>query len=258
MNKTVSVTGMDVKATAEDGLLIGDSNKANWAVLQNLGMQAGTSLAPTSAAAVASPVFVKNSSDEYDDAKADQASGYTTLNLTWSTETAAAASIGSVTVGSGQSAVTTNYVLAKTFYIKSAGSSDWATSLVIDSVTADVTSTGTDSEDLNNALRVLVVVNGEDAFVYNPLDSDTDTYNWKGTTNDAIEVETKASTEDSTCANVTAIPNINTDDPIEVKMYIYFEGEDAECKSSNIDGITVDDLTVSATFKTVAGGPADT
>lgn len=259
MNKTVSVTGMKLKATAEQGLVISDYAEQNWATSQNVNMTAGAVLAPTSAAAVASPSFVKNESQYFDNAEADQADDYAALTLDWSAEAATSGSIGSVTVGSGASAITTNYVLKRTFYIKSTGDTAWAVSPVIDEVTVEgVSNTG----DLDKSLRVLVVMSDQgttpktNAFIYAPLTGATTTYNWKGTASGATEVKAVASTTDSTCSQITSIPAGNTSTPIKVDMYMYFEGEDANCKSSNISGLTVDELTVSAKFKT-SDGPAD-
>ena len=70
-----------------------------------------------------------------------------------------------------------------------------------------------------------------------------------GTMTGAQSVTTKASDEDSTCTNVSSIP-ITDAGAVKVDMYLYFEGEDANCKSSNISGINVDTLNVSAKFKT--------
>ena len=259
MNKTVSVTGMKLQATAEDGLVIDDFTRSGWATSKNVNMSSAAVLAPASAAAVTSPTFVRNASDTFDNAKADQESGYEDLTLSWSTEAADSGSIGSVTIGEGQSAISKNYVLKRTFYIKASGDTNWATNLVIDEVTA--TAEGSASANLDKSLRVLVVASdgtGSNAFIYAPIAGATASYNWKGTASGAVAVSAVASTTDSTCTNITSIPAASDANatPITVTMYLYFEGEDANCKSSNISGISVDTLTVSAKFKT-AQGPAD-
>ncbi len=250
MNKQVTVTGMKLKANAEDGLLISDSTKTNWATSWDVNMSSGAALAPTSAAAVASPQFVSNKSDYYDDAQADQTQRYENLTLDWSIEAPNSGSVGSVTVGTK----TINYVLKRTFYIKSAGSETWKANLVIDEVTAEAATSN--SGNLNKSLRVLVVANETDAFIYAPISGATALYNWKGTAAGATAVAAQTTpATDSTCTHVTSIP-ITDAGAIKVEMYMYFEGEDANCKSSNISGISVDELTVSAKFKT-SDGPAD-
>ena len=260
MNKTVTVDGMKLKATAEDGLVISDSTKTNWATSWDVNMATAATLAPTSNyanAATAATTFVTNKSDLFDNAKANQAADYVDLGtLDWSDQTANSGSIGSKTTGTTPNAVTTNYVLKRTFYIKATGDQAWAKNLVIDEVKAEVDGdSAATSENLDKALRVLVVVNDVDAFVYAPITGATTSYNWKGTMTGAQAVTTVASTTDSTCTNVASIPIVDAN-AVKVDMYMYFEGEDANCKSSNISNISVDTLKVSAKFKTTAG-PAD-
>ncbi len=253
MNKDVSVTGMKLKATAEDGLVISDSTKTNWATSWDVNMSTAAILAPTSNyanAASAADTFVTNKSAYFDNAQADQTSNYVDLDsLTWSAEGTDSGSIASVTSGS----VTRNYVLKRTFYIKATGDTAWATKLVIDEVTAEVDGgSAAASGNLDKSLRVLVVAtsgNNKNAFVYAPISGATLSYNWKGTTQDAEAVTAAESTDDSECSNITSIP-VTNDGAVKVEMYLYFEGEDAECKSSNISGINVDTLKVSAKFKT--------
>lgn len=261
MNKTVTAKTMQLKATAEQGLVISDFSKSSYKTEWDVAMTTADAavLAPTSAAAVASPAWVRNSSDDFDNAKADQSTGFEDLTLTWGTEATSTGSIGSVT---GADNVTKNYVLKRTFYIKATGDTAWNENLVIDEITASVSSENTDSAELNKSLRVLAVVtDGADttktnAFVYAPINGATTTYNWKGTATGAVAVSAVGSTTDSTCTNITSIPAGNTTTPIKVELYMYFEGEDAACKSSNISGISVDTLSVTAKFKTTSG-PAD-
>ena len=269
MNKEVSVTGMKLKATAEQGLVISDHTKDDWASSWTISMSSAV-LAPTSTPAVAAPTWVRAESAQFDNAEAFNSgsgyptSGYTELTLTYDnvvydaagssgTTTASTEGIGSasrtVTVGSENSSGTynTNYVLKRKFFIKGTGDTAWAQNLVIDEVSATTSSTST---LLDNSLRVLVVV-GEDAFIYAPIQDGgsgtaTTSYKWKGTT----DVTAHESTYDGVCASITSIPAGNTDSPIEVDMYMYFEGEDENCKSSNASGITLNDITISANFKT--------
>lgn len=72
-------------------------------------------------------------------------------------------------------------------------------------------------------------------------------YDWRGDRSKTISA--LAPTTDSTCISVTTIPK-NGDTPLEVSMYMYFKGEDANCKSSNAAGIALNDITITAKFKT--------
>lgn len=91
MNKEVNVTGMKLKATAENGLVISNYTKDNWASSWTETYGGGGSgaldiavLAPTSTPALKVPTFVRAESDLFDDAKAHQeAAKYTDLTLTY-------------------------------------------------------------------------------------------------------------------------------------------------------------------------------
>lgn len=257
MNKEVTVTGMKLKATAEQGLVISDYTKADWKTDWEVTMANAAVLAPTSTPALPTPTWVRAQSSELDDAQPldPQGETYSDITLTYDGDPTTGEGIGSatrtVTVGSGTEAnstnVTTNYVLLRKFYIKSTGDTAWNQNLVIDEVTA--TTSGT-AMALDNSLRVLVKV-GTNAFIYAPVQdagsgTTTMSYRWKDTT----AVTALAPTDDSTCTSVTSIPAASSTDPIEVSMYMYFEGEDANCKSSNASGLTLNDITVSAKFKT--------
>lgn len=249
MNKDVSVTGMKLKATAEQGLVISGDNKATWLTAWDVAMNSGVALAPTS---TDKTNWASASSDNFDDADKDQdAADYTDLTLTYA---APAQAIGGNTFGTGEGIGSYDghdYVLKKIFYIKSASNEAWNESLVIDSVTAELPAT-TATANLDKSLRVLVVV-GSDSFIYAPVTGYDNACKFKGTT----ALTLVAATTDSTCTNTASIPANSTTTPIEVDMYIYFEGEDTNCKSSNITAASVDEITVSASFKTTAG-PADT
>lgn len=263
MNKEVSVTGMKLKATAEEGLVISDYTKANWATSWDVEMATSAVLAPTSTPALASPTWVRAQSSELDDAQPVDPQGetYSDITLTYDDTPATGEGIGSasrsVSMGADGAAATTidtDYVLLRKFYIKGTGDTAWAQNLVIDEVTA--TASGS-AMALDNSLRVLVVA-GTNAFIYAPFQdvgggTTTDSYRWKDTT----AVTALAPTTDSTCTSITSIPAANTNSPIEVSMYMYFEGEDENCKSSNASGLTLNDITVSAKFKTadVPTGP---
>ena len=250
MNKSVSVEGMQLKAKTEQGLVISDYTKANWATSWDVGMSASAVLYPTSVAATSTPTFVHAESRYFDDEDGTQAVGnYTDLTLTWSDTT------NSEGIGSSTSPAAREYVLLKNFYIKSTGETAWAQNLVIDEVNASIVGETPTAKKLDNSLRVLVVV-GTNAFVYAPFQdvasgTTTDSYKWKNTAN----VTALAPATDSVCTSVTSIPNTDAG-AINVKMYMFFEGEDENCKSSNIVGISPNDIEITATFKTqdVASG----
>ena len=255
MNNTVSATAMQLKVKADDGILISNSAKSEWSDSADATVTSAT-LLPTSAAAVATPTFVTANSTNADQAQAGQAvANYSSLSLTW---TGAASSEGIGFVDEGQtpngSLDTTEkaYVLLNKFYIKSSGATISATNnetlLYINDVSV---APGNATNQVDNALRVLVVVN-TDAFVYAPVidvasATTTLSYRWKNTT----DVTAKPATAyDQACASVTSISNLDAS-ATAISIYCYYEGEDANCKSTNISGITMNDLNVTVNFGTV-------
>ncbi len=255
MNNSVTATAMQIKVKAEDGILISNSAKSSWTDSANATVTSATVL-PTSAAAVASPTFVTANSSDADNAQAGQAVGnYSDLTLKWS---ATSEGVGYVdadsdsTFDDGEKA----YVLLNQFYIKSSGETITQkaseTLLYVNDVTATSSRAEGAFEAVDNSLRVLVVVN-TDAFVYAPVinkDGGTTTlsYSWKNTT--AVAAKNAETVFDQPCASVTSISNQDAS-AVSVKIYCYFEGEDANCKSTNISGITMENLNVTVNFGSV-------
>lgn len=53
----------------------------------------------------------------------------------------------------------------------------------------------------------------------------------------------------NTATTINTIPANSTNSPIEVSIYVYYEGEDANCKSSNITA-SLDTLALEVVFGT--------
>ncbi|MBR6337161.1 MAG: hypothetical protein IKR76_05450, partial [Ruminococcus sp.] len=241
MNTEVSVDGMSVKAMAEKGIIIRNETTDTWAAAVSA-TYAGTNAAllPTSTADVTAWYY--NTSDDFDDAEADQDSGYTELNLTDGD------SPDGVYSADGK-----DYYLKNIFYIKSSGEAVAAADgkeLYITNVNVTGSSS---SPALDKSLRVAIKV-GDTVKIFAPFDGATASYNVQGTTSGAVAV-TAIPVGDSGAVNVatgvTAIPSADTasvDDCVKAEVYMYFEGEDAACKSSNIK-TTLDTLSLSAKFE---------
>ena len=249
MNTEVTATGMQVKAVAEDGIVIANESKSAWNQTATAAHADVTSLVPASAAAVTSPVFVHAASTDPNAAQAQQAvDKYAQLSGTgyaWS-DTANSDGVfyhengtNSAYDATGET-VDTAYVLMNTFYIKSSGDTITKTLNI-----KEVTVTGA-SLKVENSLRVLVVV-GNTAAIYAPAKNLADatttmSYKWKNTT-DVTAFESATLTPTS----ITSIPSTDGD-AIAAKVYVYFEGEDENCKSVNISGIPTNNLSVSVKF----------
>lgn len=254
MNTQVTATGMQVKAVAEDGILISNADKSSWTNSATAKVTTAV-LVPTSTAGTKTPAWAHATSTNADDAEANQAvANYTDLSLKWSNTTYGE---GFVDIDGGTANSRDEnekaYVLLNEFYIKSSG--DTLTlgadktykDLYINDVT--VTSAGTWLK-IDNSLRVLVVV-GDAAYIYAPVidqasGTTTVSYKFKNTTDVTALNATTAAGYDKT-TSTTSIGNTN-DTAVKAQVYVYFEGEDANCKSTNISGITTNNLSVVVNF----------
>lgn len=267
MNSQVSATGMQIEAVAEDGILIINELDAdaaeNWKVSTTASYHTAVGLAPISSANLTD--WFHNSSDDQNDAKAGQlASTYETLssNSKWTRDEG---SMGVYYMDLDEDATWDNtkekaYVLLNKFYIKSSGNQidlgDDQTYKDVYVNHIEVTSTTTNTPELNAALRVAVKV-GDTITIYAPVTGATLTYmvggSDSGTEVTAIEVPDDYIVD--TPQNVTSIPAITTAkaDALEVDVFLYFEGEDLNLKSVNLKE-TLDTLNVSIALGIVKEG----
>ncbi|MBR6959736.1 MAG: hypothetical protein IKH76_04575, partial [Clostridiales bacterium] len=240
--------GMQVKATSDNGLVISGDNKSTWLTAWDVGMTSSAALAPTSVNGTALS-WVSNKSHDFNDEDSEQGvDTYDTLSLTYNVPNPANGDfLAANSDGIGRDSTTGfDYVLKKTFFIKASGTEALAETLAIKSVTATITHSGTNTDDneLDKALRVMFIIDGN-AYIYAPVTGYDNTIKWKNTTTLTLIA---ATTQTST--SVTTVPNVDAN-AVQAEMYIYFEGEDDACKSANIQGISLDDIEVSAAFTTV-------
>lgn len=256
MNKEVSVTGMQLKAQATDGIVISGDNKATWTTDWDVEMTAGVVLYPTSTDGSKTPTWAVAYSKDFDDANKNQtgSGAYTDLTITYDASLASGTTFTAGVDGVGKAASPNrNYVLKKTFWIKSTGENDWTTGLNVDEVTASVADTsGSGSGNLNKALRVLMVIYdgtgaAKDSFIYAPMDGYDNSIKYKNGSSLTLIAHNTAHDVDG----ITTIPNTDAN-ALKVEMYMYYEGEDTNCKSSNVAAIPIDTLEVSAKFSTDA------
>lgn len=249
MNTQVTATGMQVKAIAEGGIVISNSTKTGWTA-EATAQVTSASLFPTSNAKTPATLttWYHNKSDDANDAKAGQAAdSYETLSIALSDSTNGEG-VGYVDKNNDSaftSGTDSAYFLKDKFYIKSSGDALTGTTLYINKV--EVTS-GASLLAIDNALRVCVVVDGT-SYLFAPVSvgsGPTLTYKVKGSATDTVAL---AGTVKNTATGVTTIAN-SDESAVPVEIYTYFEGEDANCKSTNISGITTDTITVSVQFGT--------
>lgn len=262
MNTQVTATAMQVKAVAEDGLLIKNELDAdttgNWKVSTNATYGSLVALAPTSTADVTS--WYHNKSDNQNDAKAGQlAATYETLSsdTKWKRD-AGDGKTGVYYIDSDSDSLKDTeekaYVLLNKFFIKSSGdeislgAGKTYADLYVNKINVGATSA---SAALDASLRVAVKI-GSKLYIYAPITGATTTYKAGGSDSGTAATVTtvpsggivNSATNTSTIPAVTETTEANW---VEADVYIYFEGEDAGLKSANLVA-TLDTLTVEVIF----------
>ena len=261
MNTQVSATGMQVKAVAEDGLLIinelDTDTAANWKASTIASYGSLVDLAPTSSANMST--WFHNKSDDQNDAKAGQLTAtYETLSThtNWKRDEGSGKT-GVYYIDTDTDGVKDDnekaYVLLNKFFIKSSGdaitlgSGNTYLDLYVNKIVVGATS---NSAALDASLRVAVKTPNK-LTIYAPVTGATTTYNVGGSDSGT---EVTATTVPSgglvnTATSTSTIPAITTAkaSTIEADVYIYFEGEDAGLKSANL-AATLDTLTVDIIF----------
>ena len=274
MNTTVDATNMQIKAVAEQGILINEiatASDEHWDDTATTTQTNGHTLRATSTANTSQwwvAYSKKTSSSASATSSADSADltsdGYRTLGtapFTTATETIAAVAgsnaqqdityvdwNGSSSYNSGE-----GYYVKYTYYIKSSSSDAITCGLAAGAQNLHInepTVTGNSSSvDLDKALRVAIVVNNK-AYIFAPLNSSTDAY-YVGSSHTATTALTG-----SQATSLTSIP-ATTANGVPVYVYIYFEGEDTNLKTENVT-TTLDDLVVNVEFELVTNESAAT
>jgi hypothetical protein len=239
MNTTVTATGMQVKAKAEAGLVISQAADGTY--------NASASSAKSSVA-VLKPGSTSNLTNWFHSTSSNPAAA----------NTQDAYDAGTAWV-SGSNEDNANYVVHD-FYIRSSSPTAIpCTSLNITNVEAKVGDAAA-QQDLSKALRVGIkfdVTNDNNYYIYAPLYSGTAPTYYVTNQTGAYSAESGARTSvtpklsaatDSKDTVITSIPaNATGSSPIHAQIYIWFEGEDQNCISNNIQS-TLEQLSVTVTF----------
>jgi len=295
MNKEVRVTNMQVKAHAEEGLLINEvaNAKSNtWDEEAIGGYSSAIALRPASTSNL-STWWHANSKKSYSEAGASgsdvdtvntvdiDGSGTYYKNITGNNVTAYNFQSGSdgtkaetivyyndASFGSGgQYDDGEGYYIMYKYYMKSSKSDAGTYNIPADKLNVKVSAVKTNTDnsgtanhmDLDKALRVGVKFADYDCFkIFAPLYDADQTYKVADgeasinntdvvayTTETAIGKASGANGADDTTA--IEIPNVVTDG-IEVDVYVWFEGEDPNCKSDNLAAV-LDSYEITVNFK---------
>ena len=267
MNKEVSVTNMQVRALAEDGLLVNETAAPGdtWDEEATAAQSASSKLSMLHPASTADgSTWYHAASTKYDDpAAATAGSGssylvngaYETLGTltpitAMSNDTASAGTQAAFSTMGASATSDAGYYVHYTYYLKTSAQSaitlDGTNYYVsIKSVSATpTTAAGSGSADLDKSLRVgILMKKGGTFYIYNPLGGTSSYYvaaDDDATTTIAGNVSTKTD-----LASLPAVSSNGT--PVEV--YLWYEGEDANCKSSNATAATLDNIQVDITFE---------
>lgn len=270
MNKEVEVRNLTVQVKAEGGLLIAETVNGVWDEAANTLTETDdakvalfpTSTANTSAWYHATSKSAANAANASQDGASElKSEGYTELEL--SSEEIQAAVAGSngkkdvYYVDSGETGydeTDAKYYVKYIYYLKT--STEGTTNLGLTSGSQNVNISvvsvegNENSTDLNKAMRVGIEIGGK-FYIFAPIEGATGTYFVNATT-ETTAIDSSASTHDtpmSIATALTSLPGMNGD-PTPVYIYMWYEGEDENCKSENVTA-TLDELTVKVEFKLV-------
>ncbi len=229
-NQNVTANGMNLKAKAEQGILISTQTAptpasawgATASALHN--GQAGDPAAqvgvyPTSTADASA--WYHNVGTSVTDGSASE--DYEVLKSSGKDVLEADAN------GFGTAANGNQYYLLNTFYVKASNESGFNAPLIVNDVTA---SGSVNSVNLNKALRVLIK-QGANSKIFAPFGG-TLSYNVNGSATATDAVNASGAKENTELVASLAYPGISTTAPLAIDVYVYFEGEDENCKSENI------------------------
>ena len=273
MNKEVSVTNMQVKAKTDQGLLINEvatADDSHWDNEATTNQSTGIELHATSTANTAA-WYCAYSTKASSAASAEQgvksgdlsgdyhllgSTGYTTATETISASAGTTAEQNITYIDKGTSGYENGegYYVKYKYYLKSNGSAiTCGTAAGGQSLNIqDLTVTGnTSSANLDKALRVAVVAGGK-AYIFAPLHNDADPY-YVNAGSTATRVLDSTASQPTAITSIPAVTAAGT----EVDVYLYFEGEDPELKTSNVTN-TLDNLTVEFRFALVDNAEAVT
>ena len=233
----VTATGMQVQAQAEGGIEISNAEKTTWSTTANATNTSSTSLYPTS---------TNNSLSAWYHAQAQGAGSKDAINNSYAT-----LDLNDNGVGKGEDEFKgKQFYLVNSFFIRStAGTS--AKELAIDGVTVTGNEDGKTVE-LDKSLRVAVIA-GANKYIFAPAGGQLSYNVWDGSSNNGPKTQVTAT--DGTQKQTTTVNDITTKGDTEVKIYVWYEGEDTDHYSDHLAD-TIDTLNVTVEFSATTGQAA--
>lgn len=266
MNTQVTATNMQVKAVAEQGILINEIATASDTHWDNAAITTQTEGIPLRATSTADTktwyvAFSKMANSSASATSSANSTDLTTAGYKTLGTAPFATAVETVAASAGTNAqqdityvdkdASNSYQDGEGFYVKYTyylkSSADEITCALTQGAQnlniVEPTVTGnTNSANLDKSIRVAVVVNNK-AYIYAPLNDSAGTY-YVGTDHTATTPLTG-----NQATSLTSIP-ATTANGTPVYVYLYFEGEDTNLKTDNVT-TTLDDLTVEVGFELV-------
>ena len=242
-NNKVQATGMVVQATAEGGIEIAaysGGSVGSYSTLANAGMSSAQTLYPASTLATATDGSI---SSPWYHASAASASSFEAKTGTYET----------LTLTEGKDSSDKYYYVEKKFNIRSVSTTKLAQDLKVSKLTV----TGS-SDALSKSLRV-AVVSGTSVALYAPCGYTSSGSQTRVSYKVATAVDSSGNATMPAENNVTALfldqisgvivsGDVPANPGVDVKVYIWYEGEDTNHFSNNLDA-TIDSISLSIDFE---------
>ena len=266
-SNVVSASGMSIQADTEQGLLIANetyTSPSDWAASATASHNGEITVDSETKQAAFIPTSTFDASEWYhanstnfDNAEANQASAkYAGFTFGDTTELGVNGSgTGVYQIKKGELAITNkNIFLLNSFFLKSSTIEKLiANKLYVNEVNTTAPETPA-SAALNKSLRVLVTCSYGNTLYkafFAPFEASGElaTYKVGGVEGQTYTPYESGKKDVELVTTALEIPGSNTTTPLEVKVYVYFEGEDANCKSANIQA-TLDKISLDVKFGT--------
>ena len=223
-SNTVSASGMSLQADTEQGINISNEARTEWkesATASHTGKTGETQEKFIPTTTTDAETWKHGNSDDRNNS--DAVGTLETLTLSGPTDGIAKVN------KNGSSIDGKNVYLLNIFHLRSSTPTAVnAEKLYVNSLTAS--GTATDSY-LDLCFRVLVKSESGDIAIFAPFESAADT---KAPVATGCFGDSIKNVQLSSNVTIPAASDVSTDDTYEIKVYCYFEGNDSNCKSSNI------------------------
>ena len=245
-NNVVSASNLNIQAEAEEGIVISNEGKSTWKTSTEASHTSATynskGFIPTSTSTGAA--WYHTNSDDVNDYQKGAQEEYATLSI----NSPVTDGVGTATVNGIQNR---NIYLLNHFYVQSAIATELTNQkLFIKSVSA----TDSANKALNKSLRILFKLSSAVA-IYCPLADGNFTAVSGTNAGDAHKASASGSVTEA--ANIDSFDLLHTGtipaytaagtNALDLEVYLFFEGEDTNCKSANID--TLNSVSVSFELK---------